>query len=1393
MFMVATLAHAQVCAPPSLLLNAIPPGGIVNDFYAGSGSPTLNPGTSTLTLGARDPRGYTTTLVIGDLLMVMQMQDGTINTSNSSLYGSGTGSGNGSTTLRSAGLYEFVRITAITGTGGITFTPALTNQYFHQNGTTKRRYQVVRVLQFSTVTAAGVTTPAWNGNTGGVVAMDVRDTLTLGNATVEGVANRAIFAAGKGFRGGRGRELDGTTTANTQFDYVLAATTAFNASKGEGFIGTPFYVAVKTNGWGQLTTTIPTALNTVASTEGYPGAGSYGKGGPGNAGGGGNDADTANANTRNAGGGGGGNYGAGGIGGRPWSRPLIDSGGLPGAGYAGSLAFNRVFLGGGGGAGSTNDATADNNVYNTVAYPNLAMACTLTVGQCSSGAAGGGVVVIRARSVTGAGVVDVRGAHGYNVANDSGGGGGAGGSVVVETLLGGGINVDASGGHGGNAWAGQAAWSADRHGPGGAGGGGFVAYAPATMAVSASYDGGLAGQTMNNSLAMGGPLVENYGSSSADGGLATFQTPNIPGVVQAARCNPSLGLLKTDFVTSLTSPGTTTYSLTITNSGASDSSGTITIADTLPVGLSVVPGPLTLTGPHAASWGCSASTTTAILCTSTASIVAGTTRSFAIAVAVSAANGSSLVNKALISGGGDPAKTTTATPLTAATCTANAAPLAGCAVDTDTVVAPNLALSKTNDATQFARGASFTYVLTVSNTGGTPTSSTITVADWLSAGLTYVGAASFTSGDFNCAASGQGIVCDSATPLASSASTTITFTVQIDNSSPAGVLNVAQVGGGGDPSPAKSTRPATTSASLCAAPTPPATNTSDDNNGCATDQDQVLYVSLDLTKDDAQFFVSVGGFTDYVFTVRNIGTIASSGTLTVVDALPNGSSTGTMSFAISPGPFIPAGANGADWSCTAAGTTTVCVSAVPIAAGGSSSFVIRTNVAPGTTAGAQFLNRSRVGGGGDVSPGMISVPSGTQTRACFSNGSPAGCAIDLDTAQLSPEIRLSKSHPNPQGKSVGDSFTFSLVISNSGGANSAANTVRMIDVVPAGLTINGVIAAPPFTCATALQVVTCNNTLAQMTATSSITIRITVTVAAGATNPTLNRARVGTNNTDPQNNAYPTTATVAVCSATDVPALGCAADPVPLIADLQVEKLQLVGTTGTFASPQVGVLVGGTVSFQINIRNTAGSATAQTVTFSDTIPNVFSTLTVVSSTNSPSPTSVGCAGSLAGNLFSGFVTTMPAGSSCSVVIRAIANANTTGVTNTAIVSIPVGIGDSNATNNTSAVNTVIGYTNLGLTKTNGVTALTSGTTTSYTITVANFGPTAAPGTLLTDPVVPGLTCTSVTCTSTAANMCPSPTPSIATLQGAGLAIGPSFPPNQSATLVVTCEVRATGV
>jgi fimbrial isopeptide formation D2 family protein/uncharacterized repeat protein (TIGR01451 family) len=1387
------LSLAQVCAPPGLLLTTIPPGGIINDYYAGSGTPSLNAGVSSFTLGTRDGRGYTSALVIGDLLMVMQMQDGTIDSSNNSNYGDGTGVGAGSTSVGKAGLFEFVRITAVAGLN-VTVTPPLTNSYINANATattSQQRYQVVRSLQFSSVNTSsgggGIIAPAWNGDTGGVVSIDVRDTLTLGSGTIEGQTNRAIYVAGKGFRGGAGLNLTGNAAAAAAGDYAVPSTVKYHASKGEGIIGTPLNINLKTGNWSFQTTNPITAANLVTAQygtfEGYPG-GSFARGAPGNAGGGGVDSTKDGNNANNSGGGGGSNYGKGGIGGRPWNDPLLDLGGRGGASYAGTLAFNRLFLGGGGGAGDTNNATAD-----AAAYTNLSIGCTVATGICSGGAPGGGVIVIRARQVTGNGVIDARGAHAYNINNDGGGGGGAGGSVVIQTPNGGSAVVDVTGGDGGNAFANDNNWPSGRHGPGGAGGGGFVAYAPNTMAVSASYAGGAPGETESKAVATGKPVPDYYGAQGFNGGLTAFQSPNVPGVPQAALCDPNLSLAKTDGVTSLSSPGTDTYTFTITNNGNSDSFGTVTFSDKLPPGVSVSTGTLTLGGPNAGSFSCVAANATDINCTSNVTIPGnGGTRVFTIGTTVNGVSGLSVVNKAVVSGGGDPNKTATATVSQASACTSDGTP-AGCAVDVDTIVAPNLSLTKTDGTTTVARGATVTYLLTVSNTGGSTTVGTITVADLLSTGLTYTGASPFTVNNFTCTVSGQGITCNRTVALAASASATITYSAVVTGAV-SSVLNLAEVGGGGDPNPNKSTLPTTATAALCPAPVSPASTASDPATGCAADADAVSYVQLSLSKDDGKAFASQNGFTDYVYVVRNIGTIPTSGQLNFRDVLP----WNTTTFVATGASFNPSGTNGADWTCDGStAQATACTSSISVPAGGSSSFVLRVSIG-NLAGGTQIFNKARVGGGGDVSAGIITSPTVANVQACVGDGSPQGCATDLDTVQASAEIRVVKTHPNPQAHSVGDTFSFTLAIRNSGGTSTGnANTVRLVDVVPPNLTINSITPSSSFACAAAGQVITCNNT-AGIAAGTTRTVVVSVTVAAGATNSLVNRAAIATNDgADPQNNTFPTAATVALCSGTDKPQFGCTADPVPLNADLQMVKDQRAGTAGAFQTTLLGVALGDVVQYRLTISNAAGSALVTNATFYDPVPFHVSGLGTVSFTTAGGAS--GCTAAFTGTQLNGTVTSLPAGSNCTVIVQGTATTSTAGATNTAVVTAPAGIIDTVPGNNTSTVLTAIGVANLAVTKTDGTTTVAAGGSTSYTIVATNGGPSPANGTRIYDPVATGLSCTATpVCVASGAASCPVGL-TMAQLQNttapAGVAI-PTFGSGGSITITVTCGITATG-
>ena len=186
------------------------------------------------------------------------------------------------------------------------------------------------------------------------------------------------------------------------------------------------------------------------------------------------------ANDDNTGGGAGGNGGTGGQGGYGWNSAGV-SGGFGGAPFPASTS--ALVLGGGGGAGTTNNGTADPANSNPA-------------GINSSGAAGGGILILHAGSVIGTGTITANGQSALNTLNDGPGGGGAGGSIRVLADSGGlsGLTVSANGGAGGNAWLKEnptTTFPGERHGPGGGGGGGVLMLSgtPASASVTAGFNG----------------------------------------------------------------------------------------------------------------------------------------------------------------------------------------------------------------------------------------------------------------------------------------------------------------------------------------------------------------------------------------------------------------------------------------------------------------------------------------------------------------------------------------------------------------------------------------------------------------------------------------------------------------------------------------------------------------------------------------------------------------------------------------------------------------------------------------------------------------------------------------------------------------------------------------
>jgi hypothetical protein len=115
LFILAPGVRAQPCGTPGRDGSGTITG-TVSSYYPGNG--TVAAGATALPVGARS--GATANIASGDLLLVIQMQDAAINSTDTSSYGDGTaGGGNGSTALNSSGLYEFVVATGPVSGGSV--------------------------------------------------------------------------------------------------------------------------------------------------------------------------------------------------------------------------------------------------------------------------------------------------------------------------------------------------------------------------------------------------------------------------------------------------------------------------------------------------------------------------------------------------------------------------------------------------------------------------------------------------------------------------------------------------------------------------------------------------------------------------------------------------------------------------------------------------------------------------------------------------------------------------------------------------------------------------------------------------------------------------------------------------------------------------------------------------------------------------------------------------------------------------------------------------------------------------------------------------------------------------------------------------------------------------
>ncbi|MGA2601006.1 MAG: Ig-like domain repeat protein, partial [Bryobacteraceae bacterium] len=559
-----------------------------------------------------------------------------------------------------------------------------------------------------------------------------------------------------------------------------------------------------------------------------------------------------------------------------------------------------------------------------------------------------------------------------------------------------------------------------------------------------------------------------------------------------------------------------TYTIVVGNAAnAANTTGTVTMTDTLPAGL-------TATNIAGMGWTCS---TMPLMC-SRSDALAGGSNYPAITVTVTVASNamSSVTNMAAVSGGGE---------LNTSNDTAN---------DMTTVIqVPDLTIAKSH-STQFVQGdIGDKYSIVVSNAGPGPVvaGNTVTVVDTLPSGLTAT------------AISGSGWLCVTGTLTCTTTNALalngmyqpITVTVNVSSTAPASVTNMAAVSGGGE------------------------LNTANDTASDVTSITQVADLTISKSHT-GNFYQGQQGVT-YTITVNNVGSGPTDGSQVLVsDTLPAGLTFVSMS--------------GSGWTCPGVGQPqfrqTVSVtrtgrraevettsSRTPEPRISSAHTCSRTDVLainssyPPITltanvdnnAGSSVTNNVAVSGGGEINT---------------SNDT----ASDPTTITPGPDLTIAKTHTGNfmQGQT---GATYSIVVTNSGGSPSVG-MVTVADTLPSGLTATG-ISGMGWSCTTSPLACTRSDALA--TSSSYPAIALTVNVSTSAASPQNNTATVsGGGDVNTNNNSSTDTTTIVPGS------------------DMTITKSH----TGTFLQGQTGA------TYTITASNSGIGPTVGIVTVSDMLP-----------------------------------------------------------------------------------------------------------------------------------------------------------------------------------------------
>jgi uncharacterized repeat protein (TIGR01451 family) len=359
----------------------------------------------------------------------------------------------------------------------------------------------------------------------------------------------------------------------------------------------------------------------------------------------------------------------------------------------------------------------------------------------------------------------------------------------------------------------------------------------------------------------------------------------------------------------------------------------------------------------------------------------------------------------------------------------------------------DLTMNKSDGNANFTVGQNGIYTLIATNTGAAPTSGTITITDILPSELEYISA---TGTGWTCSYDSptRKVTCTSTTSIAPNASShPITLTVKPISGGVTTITNTANITGGGE------------------------TNTTNNTSSDTTTIVAASFPDLTITKSDSNNNFVAGSTGTYNITVNNTGNAATTGQITVTDALPS-------SLSIANGAVTLSGANAADWTCSAANNIITCTSNTAIATSGNSSFSFNVNIA--SNAPSSVTNTASVSGGGEPAA---------------NNGNNTGS--DTTAITSSPDLTIAKSDGN-NNFTVGGTGAYNITVNNTGTA-ATSGVITVTDTLPTGLNVpNGAVTlsganAADWTCSAANNIITCtSNTAIAISGNSSFSFNVNI-------------------------------------------------------------------------------------------------------------------------------------------------------------------------------------------------------------------------------------------------------------------------------------------------------------